>query len=260
MTLNGVAGSTPPLTSVNRALDVLEALAGDPGSSLTQLATRLKMPKATTRRLLINLMARGYVDQDPDSRAYRLGLRCWQLGAAAVGTLDVRIKAREELERVADSTGEQATLWVYSEGYAVCVDRVESRQPVRSYTQLGSREPAVLLSAGRCLLASRSATEVDRAVAEAVASGLIDDDRSAALAAHLAQVTERRFDISQGDRWPDMSACAAPIRDYRGVAVAAIGISGPSTRLVPDLLGEYALRLRDVADQLSGFDAADVRS
>ena len=56
-----VAGS-----QLDRALDILELLAGSPGPrGLADIAEQVRGPKATVHRLLAMLQARGYATQDP---------------------------------------------------------------------------------------------------------------------------------------------------------------------------------------------------
>ena len=160
--------------------------------------------------------------------------------------------ARPWLHTLAETTGEQATLWIYDRGDAVCVDRVEGPQRVRSYTRVGTREPAHLLAAGRSLLAFQTESNVTDVLA-----ALADDpDLRAAvpegLPARLRDIRERGYDVSEGDRWPDVYAVGAPVRDYAGLAAAAIGVSGPSTRFDPAAVHLIVERLVDAAREVSG--------
>ena len=237
------ASGAPPLTSVNRALDVLEALSDEPDLGLADLAARLEMAKPTVRRLLINLIDRGYVAQDPGSRRYRLGLRCLQLRVDAVRSRDVSSHARDQIQRIAAETGEQTALWVYDDGAAVCVDRVESRRQLRSHISLGSREPAWLLAAGRCLLSGRPIAEVDRLLHDEATE--LGDHDVARLKDRLERVAAQGYDVSIGDRWPEISAAAAIVRDHHGDVVAAIGLSGPTSRLPTDRLESLAQDLTE---------------
>src|SRR5687767_6462921 len=60
------------LSSVDRALSMVELLAEEGHLNVTQLADRLGTGKATAFRLAHTLMARGWMVQDRDRR-YRLG-------------------------------------------------------------------------------------------------------------------------------------------------------------------------------------------
>lgn len=237
-------------SSLDRALDIFEMLAvGESAMSLGELSDRLAMAKPTVRRLLVNLIERGFVVQDPRTREYRLGIRCWQIGAAAVAVTDLRSAAAGRLKLLADATGEQATLWVYDHGDAICIDRAEAPQRVRSYTRLGTRESTIGLATGRCLLAAQPADDIERVLARLEPSQVAR--RSvAAWRDHLKIVAERGYDVSSQDRWEGVSAAGAAVRDHDGVVVGAIGASGPSQRVDP-IVDALVDEVCGVADMMS---------
>lgn len=207
------------------------------------------MAKPTVRRVLINLIERGYVEQDTQTRSYRLGIRCWQVGSAAVAVADLRSAVDGRLKALAHATGEQATLWVYDAGDAICIDRAEGPQRVRSFTRLGTRESTIGLATGRCLLSGQPEEEIDR-----VLTGLDGEQRAGrameAWRDHLKVVAERGYDVSTEDRWEGVSAAGAAIRDHAGVVVGAVGVSGPSQR-VEAVMDALVHEVRDVADTMS---------
>lgn len=221
----------------------------EPLLSLGELSERLGMAKPTVRRVLINLVDRGFVEQDSRTREYRLGIRCWQVGAAAVAVTDLRTAGAGRLKALANATGEQATLWVYDDGDAICIDRAEGPQRVRSYTRLGTREPTIGLATGRCLLAAQPAEEVDRVLVGMdrgqLAGRTVNEFRN-----HLKMVAERGYDTSSQDRWKGVSAAGAAVRDHDGVVIGAIGVSGPSQR-VDAIVGALVSEVCGVADTMS---------
>ena len=144
----------PVIASVSKALDVLEVFSYEqPEMGLGEIALKLKMGKSSVHKVLRTLLVRGFVTQNPSTRRYRLGLRSWQLGALAVGSMDIREVAAPYLRRLSTLTGEQLTLWVYESGWAVCIDRIDSRHRMRTYTRLGTVEKPEDFASGRCLLA-----------------------------------------------------------------------------------------------------------
>jgi IclR family transcriptional regulator, KDG regulon repressor len=218
-----------PLTSVDRALDILEAFERvRPEMALGEIALKLGMSKSTVHKLLQTLAARGYIAQDPETRRYRLGLSNWNRGTLAVGALDVRRVAAPHLRAMAADTGEQLMLWVLEDGYAVAVDRVDSVHPVRAYTRLGAIERPEDLSAGRCLLAYAGEPEVERALARvAAAHGPAEVEL---LRERLDGVRAHEYDVYTGERWPEARALSTPIRDDRAEVVAALTVSSTATR------------------------------
>ena len=82
MTEKPVQG-TPNIQAINRTLDVLEAMQASPSSqNLGDLARKVSLHKATVHRILTTLERRGYVEQEPISRRYRLGVHLLEMGAA----------------------------------------------------------------------------------------------------------------------------------------------------------------------------------
>lgn len=227
------------LSSLNKALDVLEAFTPqDREWSLGDLSARLGLAKPTLRRVLQNLVARGWVRQDDATRRYGLGLKCWEVGMAAVGG-GLSETAGPFLRRAAEATGEQATLWVYDRGDAVCIDRAEASHRVRSFTRLGTREPAHLLAGGCCLLADEDEVEIARVLAAS--------DDPGGVARRLDDVRRLGYVVSRGARWHDVFAVAAPLRDRSDTTVAAVSVSGPSARFGEEAIDRIAGAVRAAA-------------
>lgn len=249
---------TDTLGSVSKALDVLESFTYEqPEMALGEIAVKLGMGKSTVHKLLQTLLIRGFVAQDPVTRKYRLGLRNWQLGSLVTGFLDVRNIVGPYLREIAEFTGEQLTLWVYESGWAVCVDRIDSRHRIRSYTRMGTVEKPEDFASGRCLLAYSTESEVQKA-AKRVASAL-GSQAAESLMKRLENIRKEGYETNPGDLWEEIRAIAAPIFSHYGLA-ASVSVSGPESRfceeslktLVPYLLSEVA----KASSQL-GFIARD---
>src|SRR5262245_24828468 len=99
------------VAGLERSLDLLEALAGWPdGIALGDLAAQLGMPKSAVHRLLVTLLERGYVLQDPASLDYRLSLRLAELGFRLLDGLKLPDLAMPVLNRLAERTAEYCRL------------------------------------------------------------------------------------------------------------------------------------------------------
>lgn len=236
------------LSTLNRGLDVLEAFSvSEPQFQLGTLSERTGIAKPTLRRLLTNLVARGYVIQDPETRLYRLGLRCWQLGTASIGGLDWQTMLRPHLDRLAKETLEQVTVWFYDAGEVVCVQRAESSHRVRSSTQIGTREPAHLLAAGMCFLASLDPEVVDADLRRLS----VTEEELRELHVRLDDVRTHGYAVSEGLRWDDAYAVSAPVRDHTGETTIAMAVAGPGSRLDPATIRRYASMVRETANTAS---------
>jgi DNA-binding IclR family transcriptional regulator len=96
-----------PSPAVLRALDVLEHLRDRPEESFTlsELARRLGLPRATAHAVLLALAKRGYVTRRGTTHEYRLGAACLRLGEAARAAAPVLDVAQVESRALAESTG-----------------------------------------------------------------------------------------------------------------------------------------------------------
>ena len=142
----------PALSSVDRALRLLEELARHGPLGATELANRTGCAKATAFRLARTLQARGFVVQNQDS-SYRLGPRCLLLATGVHTSFDVRREALPAMEALRDETGETVQLTVLEGSDVVYVEQVPSSKPVRSVGTMGQRAPAHCVSGGLSQLA-----------------------------------------------------------------------------------------------------------
>lgn len=252
------------IQSVGRALDVLEAFTPTEGQlGVTELSRRLKLHKNNVFRVLATLETRGYVEQDKASGNYRLGLKTFEVASVFTHHLGLVRQARPVLEHLAQATAETAGLGVLEGRWVVCVDVVETGQPVRVVSQLGRRVPGHASALGKAQLAFRSREDLDELFEAAgglvacTARTLVDPAR---LREDLARVVERELALEDEELEPGVRAAAAPVRDYARRVVGAVGIRGPAFRLpVERLEGDLGARIRAAAQQASqrlGYVAA----
>jgi DNA-binding IclR family transcriptional regulator len=85
---------TLPQTSIEKALDVCEALSSHPrGMGLGELVRSLQQPAPTVHRLLAVLRRRGYVRQDEETQRYSLTLKMLDLSFQFLGRSELRLHA-----------------------------------------------------------------------------------------------------------------------------------------------------------------------
>jgi DNA-binding IclR family transcriptional regulator len=215
------------VAAVERALTVLDALAGGEELGTNELARRTQINASTVSRLLATLAARGVVEHVPETGRYRLGLRLLQLGTAVLGRLDLRRVARPQLEALAAETGETATLSAPGERDAITVDFVQSRASVQSVARVGRPSIAHATATGKVLLAF-GAVELPKAPLEVFTPRTISDSR--ALEHEIQGVRRQGYADAAGEREQDLNAIAAPVFDARGSLVAILGVQGPASR------------------------------
>jgi IclR family transcriptional regulator, acetate operon repressor len=240
--------------SVERALDVLEALAEHGGeAALSEIAARTGLPYGTIHRLLRTLLARGYVRQESDRR-YALGGGLVRLGGIAESM--VGVWAQPYLAKMVELSGETANLAVLEGDFIVYVAQVPSPRRLRMFAEVGRRVLPHSTAVGKVLLAGRPAAE---AVAVFERTGMPRRTPNTitdlpAMLAELGAVKDRGYAMDLGEEELDVHCLAVPVLDGERV-VAAMSVSGPAGRIDALDRDELAEGLRKIAldfgDELS---------
>ncbi len=239
--------------SVDRALDLLEALAAADGEvSITALATRTGLHVSTVHRLLATLLRRGYVRQNPETSRYYAGAKLATLAEGRSRYGELRLRARPILRAIAEQTRESTNLVVIDDLMAVYIDSIPSPQVVRLFTQVGNRVPLHATGAGKALLGAlppaRRDTLLDRLELRPYTAHTIVDP--AALRRALDEVRERGFAIDD-EEFDDGVRCIAVPVGGMDRAIGAISVSAPAMRLTRQRCVELVPLLRRSAAELA---------
>ena len=242
------------IRTLDRGLIILEALRDEAKDvSLSELTARFPWDKSTTHRLLATLVRRGYVEQDPGTCKYRLGLKIMTLNSALMRRLDIKHRASEFVEELALTSRETAHLAVFDRGEAVIVAQTDSPEKVRIYTYVGMRLPAHCTALGKALLAAVRDEQVNQWLAENRLEGYTEKTLTDAeqLKAHLREIRQQGYAFDDEEYDPGIRCLACPVKNSEGGVVAAVGISGPSHRLPPDRLERYIQLVKATAGKTS---------
>jgi DNA-binding IclR family transcriptional regulator len=241
------------IQSVERAIAVLKLFGeAEPELGVTELARRLKLHKSTVSRLLSTLEAGGFVQQDPRSGRYRLGLQLAALAGLALTQYELRDVARPLLQELAAASGETTTISVLDGDAAVNIDQVLGPQPVKHLGWIGRRLPLHCTAAGKPLLAHQPAPVVDRFLSQPLHRYTTRTITNPILVRReLERVRAQGFGLGQEEYEVELNAVGAPVRDHNGEVMASITISGPSFRLPPARLMQLGGLVRHAADRIS---------
>jgi DNA-binding IclR family transcriptional regulator len=222
--------------SVDRAIAVLDILARRGEAGVTEIAAALDVHKSTASRLVAALEHRELVGQDGERGKYRLGPGILRLAAATTGHLEVTTQSRPVCVALAADLAETVNVAILDgtarEAAAINVmQEFGATSSVASRDWIGRRTPLHATSSGKVLLAHADAATQDAALAaplEACTPSTITD--AGALRAELGEVLRRGWASTAEELEIGLTAIAAPIRDARGVVVAAVSVSGPAYR------------------------------
>lgn len=227
---------TNTINSVLRALDVLRHMeqAGHATLGVTEIASALDMPKAAIYRILSSLLARGFVDFDEVSHRYRLGSELLVLGEAYRSRIDVRDVAAGELNSLMVHTNETATLSICEGGRRIYIDQVYPDRDVRMMVRIGRGFPLHAGASSKAFLAFLPDEVVDACMDDLTELTENTITSEADLRSELAEIRERGFATSSGERQPGARSIAAPVFGLAQQSpIAVISVSGPADRFDP---------------------------
>jgi DNA-binding IclR family transcriptional regulator len=236
-------------------LTVLDLFGADqPEWGTSEVARAARLPVPTAHRILTALAGRRYLARDERTRRFRLGPAALDLGERARAVLDLRQVALPVLRRLARETDETAVLTVPNSArdHSVCLERVESSQPLRLSVEPGRQLPLHAGASQKALLAFLGPEEIDPIASgplERLCRATITDGD--ALRADLAEVRARGWAISFEETNVGVWGVAVPLLDEEGTAVAAVGLAGPSARLSQNEVLDHLERLREAALETS---------
>jgi IclR family KDG regulon transcriptional repressor len=246
---------TKAVQTIERAFNIIELLGNaDHHLGISEISTRSELPLATTHRLLATLLQLGYVEQNPETNKYTLGVRILQLRGAVIEQLNLGVQAMPIMKMLMNRVEETVHLAVLNEGEIVYIERVEGLRTQGMYTRIGKRAPAHCTALGKVLLAHLpEAAWFDDVVHRHGLKRFADTTITTVEGLHrdLIQTRLRGYAIDNGETGECVRCVAAPIRDYTGQAVAAISISGPQKQVTVDRVEDLGRAVQWAADLIS---------
>lgn len=216
-------------------LEVLSAAGGN--LSLTELAERLDLPKSSVHRLLAVLIAHGFVEQDPSTKRYQLGMKVFEIGSTVIHRIGLHQAAHPVLEELAIRTGETCHLAVLSGAEAVYVYKIDGNSSIIMSSRVGKRAPCYCTSIGKVLIAWGGEDLFRRVIWMGLHPYTRHTiTRESELAAELERVRQQGYAFDKEEYEDGLRCIAAPIRDHSGRVIAAVGIAGPAWRFSEEQL------------------------
>lgn len=223
----------PPnaIQSAERTLEILETIKRRNRAGVSELATELDLPKSTVHNYLRTLEREEYLVKE--NGTYRLGLRVLGFGEQVKDELEILRIAKPELEDLAESTGELASLMVEEHGRGIYIHLHSGDKAVYLDARAGLRTYLHQTGLGKSLLASLPDERVEEIIdrhglPKATENTITDRDE---LFEELREVEERGYAIDNGERVEAMRCVATAIQPDGQEPRGAISVSGPSSRM-----------------------------
>ncbi|MDF1591821.1 MAG: IclR family transcriptional regulator [Desulfobacterales bacterium] len=225
--------TTPTFNSVEKALKILKAFEGErPYWGVRELSTHLGFSPATVQRILQTLKSYAFVDQDAQTRQYRLGNIYFSFLHSLQRTYPVTQAAQSYMMQLLSRTQETVHLNVIERNERICIDNRESSQNLKGFMPVGSRSPLYAGASSKCLLAFSGQEFIESYLRQvklaAITKNTLIDKKK--IQAELETIRKQGYAASLGERNPGLGSLSAPILDYRGSLLASISLAIPEMR------------------------------
>ena len=249
----GIAPPQYPIESVDNALRVLLLFEDQTQVRLTEASTYLGVASSTAHRLMAMLQYRGFVRQNPATRAYEPGPALSSIALGIMRRVDVRATARPFLERLHREFGETVHLSRLEGQNVNFLDSVEGTRAVRVGSRVGRSLPAHVTSSGKAMLSLLDADSLrslypDEELDAVTEKSLTTRSR---LEEALETVRKRGYAMSDEESEEGVASVAVSVSGISGTPYA-VNVSVPKHRMTKVLRGEIAASLGAVGKELSG--------
>lgn len=239
--------------ALDRALGLLEILAGSPGLTLSELAERADQAVATVYRALVTLQTRGMVEIEEPGQIWHIGGGAFRIGSAFLRRTKVVERARGVMEQLMRDTGETANLGVEVSDQVMFLAQVETHEAIRAFFPPGTLGPMHVSGIGKALLAWYPPEKVAGVLARRGQASFtsLSLTQPESLLRDLAATRARGFAIDDQERAEGMRCVAAPIFNGFAEPVAGLSVSGPAFRMGLDDAARIGALVRAAADRVT---------
>src|SRR5688572_10904343 len=239
--------------SSRKILRLLDAFAaGESSLGVSELATRTTLDPSAVSRIARLLETDGYLERDPATRRYRLGLKIYQLGVRYLSEHSVFGRLNAALDEMAIRTGHTAYFGVLEGREMVFLATRQGTGPVRVVVTPGERIWAHATAAGKALLARSSDAEIRKQLgARLPGYTRLTITRLPALLRELKTACARGYAVMRDEWAPGVAAVGAAVDLRLGTRPVGISVGLPSFDAGPEVVEALGKILVKTAETLA---------
>jgi DNA-binding IclR family transcriptional regulator len=246
---------TPRIQALARASSIIDVVAAgrEDGVGLGEISQATELNKTTAFNLIASLVTLGFLEQDEQTRRYRLGLRNLELGRIVQIRMDVSRMARPILTELCKTTNETVNLGLPDLFDLLVVDSYRGSQILHATSYPGWRFLYHCTALGKAMLSRFDETMRHtlyrlQGLPRQTQRTITDVDK---LEKALLRSKARGYALDIEENGPGVNGIAAPIMNGLGEVAAAVSVAGPSNRLRKRTLDQMAPDVIAAADAVT---------
>lgn len=242
------------IESVDNALRLLLLFETQPSIRLTDASNYLGVASSTAHRLMGMLLYRGFVRQNPATRAYEPGQALSSIAFAIRRQVDIRTLARPVLEQLFQKTRETVHFARLERTDTQFIDAIESSRAVRVGSRQGVTLPANCTATGKAMLSRLTQDQLRALYPNKELPGLTANSITSRvdLEAELSEIRRIGYATSREESEDGVTSVAVAFAGPSGT-LYGINVSVPAHRMSDQLRAELGEMLRTSAEDLQGL-------
>jgi IclR family pca regulon transcriptional regulator len=252
-------GTTGTSQSLERGLAILSSFHANRSLiGVSELSRGLDLSRSTAHRYVTTLAKLGYLQQDPESKRYRLGPKVLDLGFSALNSMDLLEISAPYLRQLSDETQHTVNLAILDDTDVVYIERCRTTRPGQQDIDLnlhvGARLPAYCTAMGKAILAFLPEERVDSIIEriDFTKRGPNTITDAKAFRTELAKIRETGIAVNDEELAYGLRSIGAPIHSYSGEVLAALNLAIHRTMgSMDELIARFGPSVTQAAQDIS---------
>jgi len=220
------------MQTVDKAFTLLKFFSiTQPEIGLSELARLASFDKAATRRFLVALQNHQFIEQNPATKAYRLGTGFLSFARIREEMFPIQDIVQQSLERLTEITSETSHGSIISGETLSSVGVRLSERSNRVHIHTSEKLPLHATASGLAYLAF--AADMPPFIQQAGLPSFTDKTITNPndLIQSISQVKESGFSVVRGSFEDDVTGMAVPMFSSEGFAMGSLAVASPSSRM-----------------------------
>lgn len=240
-----MGNSEPKLNSTEKVLEILVSFLEDQDSwGVRELASKHDFAPGTVQRILTALKKYNFLEQNPTSKKYQLGLIYFKFVSVLQNKNSVIKSVRPSMEELSFLTKETICHHIIKEKYNLCVDKIQPSGIFTVIKDIGTISPLYAGASSKCLLAFSSTAYIDTYLSTQqlipFTENTISDKKK--LLKELDLIRKQGYAQSFGEKRVGVASLSAPIFDHTGSLLGAISIDVPESRFNHETHWQFCIK------------------
>lgn len=218
---------------LDKAFEILEFMSkSEEELSLSEISKELRIPKTTVFRIMTTMQKWDYVEKTFEQEKYRLGKALIKMGAQAASNVDIKDIAQPHINKLAKKIGESANLGILYENEVLTLANAKG-EDFYLISRLIPTSPLNCSSMGKLFL-----SEFNKGELEEYFESPMPQKRTIHSVTSLEdflplqkEIKAKKLAYDREEYEYGLTCIGVPIRDKNDIMVAAVSISGPTSRL-----------------------------